>query len=63
MATCGCGREWTGANQAHCPTCHEHFSTVALFDRHRAGEGGCKDPAMLRDRHAALALPGKEGRR
>lgn len=53
MASCGkCKRQWTGANQAHCASgCHRHFSTVALFDRHRAGGDGCQDPASLTDKH------------
>lgn len=37
MASCECGREWTGMSEAHCaaPGCHESFSTVANFDAHR----------------------------
>lgn len=49
-ATCRCGRHWTGLSQAHCPTCHRHFSSVALFDRHRPGSGGCVDPAAIQTR-------------
>jgi hypothetical protein len=50
-ATCRCGRHWTGLSQAHCPTCHEHFSSVANFDRHRPGAGGCQDPAAVTKRN------------
>lgn len=46
-ARCGCGREWDGANQAHCTVCHRHFSTVANFDRHRPSYDGCLDPAHI----------------
>lgn len=52
MANCNCGREWTGLAQAHCASgCHEHFSTVANFDRHRPGHDGCRNPADLLDKH------------
>ena len=41
IATCsgprGCGRKWSGTNQAHCGICHEHFSTVKNFDAHKPG--------------------------
>lgn len=50
-ASCRCGRQWTGLAQAHCPTCHRHFSTVANFDRHRPGTKGCQDPATLTRRN------------
>lgn len=42
---CRCGREWVGAVEAHCTTCHRHFSTPANFDAHRVGDPGrCVDP-------------------
>ncbi|SNS54676.1 hypothetical protein SAMN04488107_2960 [Geodermatophilus saharensis] len=44
---CSCGRLWTGLAQAHCPTCHEHFSSASLFDRHRP-RGVCVQPATAR---------------
>jgi hypothetical protein len=46
-AGCNCGRKWVGLSQAHCPTCHEHFGSVAGFDRHR-GNGHCRPPADIR---------------
>lgn len=55
-ASCRCGRHWTGLAQAHCPTCHEHFSTVANFDRHRPGSGGCKNPAEVTNRKGAAVF-------
>ena len=36
MITCGgCDRTWTGKSMAHCKSCHETFSTVSNFDKHR----------------------------
>jgi hypothetical protein len=44
-ALCGrCPARWGGANTSHCAACHETFSTVANFDRHRLG-GACLPPA------------------
>lgn len=38
QASCGsCPRKWTGVHQAHCSSCHEHFSTVKNFDLHKPG--------------------------
>lgn len=37
IATCSCGRSWSGVNQAHCRNCHAHFSTVKNFDAHQPG--------------------------
>jgi hypothetical protein len=48
-ASCSCGRTWTGLAQAHCPTCHRHFGSVAGFDRHRPS-GHCQDPAPMTTR-------------
>lgn len=52
--TCGgCDATWTGTNMAHCGgansprSCHHTFSSVALFDAHRAGGGGCQEPAGM----------------
>lgn len=45
LARCGgCTTTWTGGGIAHCARCHRTFTTVANFDRHRAG-GQCADPA------------------
>jgi hypothetical protein len=47
-AGCNCGRTWTGLSQAHCSSgCHEHFSSVTGFDRHRA-TGRCVPPEAVR---------------
>lgn len=50
IASCLCGRRWRGLAQAHCPTCHAHFSSVSGFDRHRS-TGRCADPATITDPH------------
>lgn len=41
---------WTGSRPCHCSACHETFSGVELFDRHRdrRGEHGhCRDPKTV----------------
>jgi hypothetical protein len=45
-ASCRCGRQWAGLAQAHCPTCHCHFSTASNFDKHRT-TGRCLPPGAL----------------
>jgi hypothetical protein len=47
-----CDARWTGLDTAHCANCHENFSDVAGFDRHRR-YGKCLDPATLVDRGGA----------
>ena len=32
-----CGAEFSGLKTAHCSACHETFTTVAAFDKHRTG--------------------------
>lgn len=61
-ATCRCGRQWTGLSQAHCPTCHEHFSSVPNFDRHRPGSGGCKHPSEVTKRNGEPAFRASQNR-
>ena len=39
----GCGKVWTGARRCHCATCHENFSSISTFDRHRVN-GYCRNP-------------------
>lgn len=68
---CGrCPARWSGSNIAHCAECHRTFTTVANFDRHRAGskdrafdQGECSDPSerglVLNDR-GQWAAPGRE---
>ncbi len=45
-----CQQAWTGLAVAHCGACHETFSGVGLFDRHRdqhGDRGKCLDPATI----------------
>lgn len=53
MTRCGgCDRVWTGIAEAHCTTCHRHFTGITAFDEHRGGpddDRRCADPAMLVD--------------
>lgn len=32
-----CGKWWTGAERSHCGACHELFSGLSAFERHRRG--------------------------
>jgi hypothetical protein len=61
IAGCNCGRRWRGLAQAHCPTCHRHFSSVDAYDRHRPGSGGCQDPSDIRDKLGRLVYKREEG--
>ncbi|HEX6382227.1 MAG TPA: hypothetical protein VF180_13360 [Acidimicrobiia bacterium] len=42
-----CGMSWTGAGTSHCSGCHETFTSLAAFDRHRRNFR-CIPPAALR---------------
>lgn len=49
---CKCGAWWTGFNSGHCTACHQTFTGISAFDRHRtgshaAGNRTCLDPATL----------------
>lgn len=38
MTTCvRCRKSWGGLKTAHCTACHETFTVVSAFDKHRAG--------------------------
>ena len=41
-----CKRWWTGAERSHCGGCHELFSSLTAFDRHRRG-GRCLPPESV----------------
>jgi hypothetical protein len=50
--TCsGCDNWWTGLNSGHCSACHESFTSVSGFDKHRTGSHSagryCLDPASV----------------
>ena len=54
-----CERTWTGTVQAHCRSCHRHFSRASSFDLHWRGRGEhreCVDPATLLDLDGLPAL-------
>lgn len=36
---CRCGAWWTGSGRCHCGGCHETFSGLTAFDRHRTQDG------------------------
>ena len=45
-----CNRTWTGLAEAHCTSCHRHFTTASAFDLHRVGPTDtrhCTDPTTL----------------
>jgi hypothetical protein len=48
--SCRCGTRWAGSNTAHCGACHDTFSGVSTFDRHRR-DGRCIAPY-----HVGLSL-------
>lgn len=35
-----CDKEWHGLAECHCSKCHEHFKSIAGFDKHRLTEKG-----------------------
>lgn len=48
----GCPARWGGTNTAHCSGCHQTFTGVTAFDKHRAGGHAastrtCVDPASV----------------
>jgi hypothetical protein len=45
---CQCAARWSGSGTCHCGTqnCHQTFTGVGAFDRHRKG-GTCNDPATV----------------
>jgi len=58
---CGrCARRWTSLVEAHCPSCHRHFSTAAGFDMHRR-EGACVDPVTLSGRRSMHVVDRVDG--
>lgn len=41
-----CGARWSGATTSHCGACHETFTSVGAFDRHRNGSR-CTNPEAI----------------
>jgi hypothetical protein len=71
MTRCkACPATWTGLGIAHCASCHETFTTVSNFDRHRAGSrvrglvaGECNAPddaGLVLNERGQWAMPGRE---
>lgn len=67
----GCARctaRWTGHNTSHCGACHETFTSLSAFDKHRTGSHArstraCEHPVSVglvdADRaYACWGLPG-----
>lgn len=61
---CRCGATWCGLKTCHCIGCHETFTTITSFDKHRQ-RGHCLQPADVglakvgRD-YPCWGLPGAE---
>ena len=56
MYSCGgCENRWGGLAQAHCSQCHQLFSGITSFDRHRRN-GKCLDPAKIKNADGELVL-------
>jgi hypothetical protein len=59
MASCSrCQARWGGLRTAHCDACHETFTVVAAFDKHRAGSNTDRGRHCL-DPHAAGLVDAK----
>lgn len=47
-SSCTCGARWNGENTAHCSGCHQTFTGLTAFDKHRSGSHvtgrHCQDP-------------------
>jgi hypothetical protein len=56
---CHCGASWGGSAACHCSACHETFTAITSFDKHRR-HGACLRPiaAGLIDRGGMWGWPG-----
>jgi hypothetical protein len=57
-----CNLRWGGLKTAHCTACHETFTTVSTFDKHRSGSHAkgtrhCLPPAEVGLVEAGRAYP------
>lgn len=50
-----CHRTWTGTSQAHCVSCHHHFSSNSAADRHLVNDS-CYPPQEVRDSNGVPKL-------
>jgi hypothetical protein len=63
ITTCPrCSKHWGGLKTAHCTACHETFTVVSTFDKHRTGSHPlstrtCVDPATVGLVDAGRAYP------
>jgi hypothetical protein len=55
-----CSAHWGGLKTAHCSVCHQTFSTVANFDRHRAGSHSADTRHCLDTAEVGLIDAGRE---
>ena len=58
-----CPNWWTGMRSGHCTACHRSFTSIAAFDKHRAGSHSdgqrhCVDPESVGLVPADRAWPG-----
>jgi hypothetical protein len=65
---CGkCPNRWAGTSTAHCGACHNTFTAVGGFDRHRRN-GACVPPASVgmvareRPGYVVWGMPADEAR-
>lgn len=49
VVRCRKGCEWTGRGACHCSACHQTFTGLTAFDKHRAGvgDGPCRTPDSI----------------
>ena len=58
----GCSSRWNGLTTAHCSACHQTFTTVTAFNKHRTGSYSqdtrhCLEPASVGLVDASRAYP------
>lgn len=58
----GCSNRWGGLNTAHCAACHETFTTVTAFDKHRSGSHAKGTRHCLPPEEAGLVLASRDYR-
>ncbi len=54
--TCGgCSNTWGGLAMAHCSVCHDTYSGITSFDRHR-NRGKCVNPETYKNEDGELVF-------
>lgn len=59
MASCECGRKWTGNSECHCASCHSHFTSDSAFIAHLASpqsDDACYPPSGITRKDGSPAL-------